>query len=181
MKKLLHDTFNPHNQWISPVVINLQNHELFHLFYEWGLRKGAEIGASENSEVMCEAGLELTCVDPWSSEEEFIKALNRLKPYNVKFLRTTSMEAARRVDKVSLDFVYIDGNRKFDFVMEDIITWARRVRPGGIVAGHDYVIRSDSSAVEAVHAYTAAHNIQEWYVTRNEPGAIGTNFFWAKE
>ena len=103
-------------------------------------------------------------------------AVKTLEPYNVTFLRKTSMDAVKLIDDESLDFVYIDGNHKFDFVMEDIIHWSRKVRSGGIVACHDFHYGSNVEVVEAVNAYTRANHIDPWYVTKeNQPTA-----YWVK-
>jgi hypothetical protein len=44
--------------------------------------------------------------------------------------------------------------------MEDIIGWARKVRPGGVVALHDYYFFHDSGVVEAVNKYTEIHKTE---------------------
>lgn len=40
----------------------------------------------------------------------------------------------------SLDFVYIDGNHAYDYVKQDIEKWWPKVKPGGLVMGHDYLL-----------------------------------------
>ena len=35
------------------------------------------------------------------------------------------------------DWVYIDGNHMYDFVLEDILISAEKVRSGGVIAGDD--------------------------------------------
>jgi len=151
-----------------------------------GLHKGAEIGvaAGEHSEVMLQniEGCELLCVDfwgvAWSKKLEPV-ARKRLAPYNATIIKATSMEAARQVPNGSLDFVYIDANHTFDYVMEDLITWSRKVRKGGIVAGHDYdrSHKRTGGLVQAVNAYTKAHRIQEWFLTDPPHQA---SFIWMK-
>ena len=51
----------------------------------------------------------------------------------------TSVEAAARVSDHSFDFVYIDARHDYESVKEDLEAWSAKVRPGGILAGHDYV------------------------------------------
>ena len=41
------------------------------------------------------------------------------------------------------DWVYIDGNHMYDFVLQDILVSARKVRPGGIIAGDDLFWKRD--------------------------------------
>lgn len=48
------------------------------------------------------------------------------------------MEALKQFKDNSLDFVYIDGNHDYQFVLDDITGWTKKVKMGGAVAGHDY-------------------------------------------
>lgn len=38
----------------------------------------------------------------------------------------------------SADIVYIDGDHRYESVKRDILDWLPKVRPGGLLAGHDY-------------------------------------------
>jgi len=153
-------------------------------FAEEGLNKGAEIGVRSGrySQVLCEANpnLELISVDPYNvvyedyrskqigdeeQERFFQDATKLLKPYNCKIIRKTGLEAVRDVPYESLDFVYIDGGHELDAVMVDIIEWSKRVRVGGIVAGHDYYKFRIGNVTEAVDVYCYAHRINDLYLT----------------
>jgi predicted O-methyltransferase YrrM len=161
------------------------------LFWELGFKVGAEIGVADgqNSLTLCKSipDLALLCVDPWemykgnprahdNQDEMFRIAQERLAPYDVSFMKAMSMDAVREIADESLDFVYIDGNHCFDYVMQDLIEWAKKVRPGGIVSGHDYYRFRWAGVVDAVDAYVKAHQIIEWFVTDEKE----TTFFWAK-
>lgn len=37
-----------------------------------------------------------------------------------------------------LDFVYIDANHSYANVMEDLLAWSRKIKPGGCLMGHDF-------------------------------------------
>ena len=175
--------------------------DLAALFAAMGYRCGAEIGVWEGlfSEQLCLAnpGVRLTCVDPWlqyktynerkNNQERldwaYGEACKRLAPYGCQILRLSSVEAARRIPDGSLDFVYIDGNHQHPFVDEDLATWVPKVRIGGIVAGHDYEMPPRKApwidVREAVLSYTAAHQIQPWYVVGRERKA--PSFFWVRQ
>lgn len=56
----------------------------------------------------------------------------------VMWLIMDSVEASRQVAFASLDWVFIDANHKEDYVRRDIQLWRPKVKPGGLVAGHDY-------------------------------------------
>jgi len=183
---------------------NFLRKDLALLFNELGFKRGAEIGVAQGffSEILCSSikNLELLCVDPWKryagnprgrvddiQEKCFQDAKNRLASYNVKFYREYSMDAVRSIPEYSLDFIYVDGNHCFDYVMEDLIEWGKRVRPGGIIAGDDYYEFKWAGVIEAVQAYVKAHRVKEWYLTTDlsksekKSGQPEPSFFWVKE
>ncbi len=53
-------------------------------------------------------------------------------------LRETSLDAAKMFKDRSLDFVFIDADHNYESVKVDIAAWRSKVKPGGILAGHDY-------------------------------------------
>ena len=180
---------------MNPSVCPFSRNGLYKLFRDFGFKRGAEIGVSIgiNSKAMCTyiAGLELLCVDPWDIVLDdyrsrtrgrerlasyYEQAAQRLKPFDCQLARMTSLEAVRLVRWESLDFVYVDGAHEFDYAITDIVEWSKRVRPGGIVSGHDYLHFSGAGVVEAVDAYVKKHPINEWYLTNeNVP-----SWFWVK-
>jgi predicted O-methyltransferase YrrM len=152
-------------------------------------KKGAEIGVRRGrfSEILCldNPKLELYCIDPWDAyeakypekrqQEIYEYAVKRLSKYNVKIIRKPSMEGLKYIKDDELDFVFIDGNHKFDYVMMDIILWSHKVKSGGIVSVHD-VYYGEPGILKAVEAYTWSHNIIPWYITKElEPTA-----YWVK-
>lgn len=190
-KDVLHEWYIKSEQ-VAPVRIRkLTRKSLVKKFKDFGFTKGAEVGVFKGrfSEYMCKVNpdLNLIGVDPYASDtdekyhEEGDKRYNhakeRLEPYNCKLIRKTSMEAAKDVPYNSLDFVYIDGDHSFDFVMQDIIEWSKRVRLGGIVAGHDYYRFKRGGVVPAVDVYTEQHQIHEWFVTDEK----AKTWFWVKD
>ena len=155
------------------------------LFCELGFRTGAEIGVEAGlySEVLCKANpeLKLYAVDAWKAysgyrehvtqsklDAIFAQAQGRLVLHNCEIIRGFSMDTARLFEPNSLDFVYIDSNHSLPFVIADIHEWSKRVRPGGIIAGHDYKKTKAPigmlHVVYAVQAYTGAYKISPWFV-----------------
>lgn len=165
------------------------------LFNELGFTTGAEIGVERGkfSEVLCRDNpnmVKLYCIDPWFPYEgnrrgggkekqmaAFEEAKERLEKYPVEMIRCQSMETINSFSENSLDFVYIDGNHDFDYVMQDLIEWAKKVRPGGIIAGHDYYHFHNSGVIEAVDAYILAHGVRHWYLTDERE----STWFWVKQ
>ena len=68
-------------------------------------------------------------------------AMNTIKGFEEKtfMLRMDGSEGAKLFADESLDFVYIDANHTYESVKEDIDTWYRKVKKGGLVMGHDYL------------------------------------------
>jgi hypothetical protein len=54
-------------------------------------------------------------------------------------IRTKSTQGADLFQDNSLDFVYIDANHAYDYVVEDIKTWYPKVKKGSYLLGHDYL------------------------------------------
>ena len=132
--------------------------------------------------------LKLICVDPWAAfgknsdehmEGVYESARKRLNGKKVVWKRMPSTEGAKEVPDETLDFVYIDGLHDFDSVMQDLILWCKKVRRGGIVSGHDFVYAPREGVIEAVTAYTKAHNVNHLYLTRDR--AECNSWFFVKE
>jgi len=164
--------------------------QLAELLGELNFNEGAEIGTQRGlfARTLCthNPNLHLICVDPWkaynsvSQERQndfYAQAMSNLQGMNITFIKKWSMDAIQDVPDGSLDFVYIDGNHIFDYAIMDIIHWVPKVRKGGIVALHDYHTQGCMGVICAVDAYTKCHNINPWYVTREElPTA-----FWVRK
>lgn len=152
--------------------------DLHLIWAELGYKEGAEIGVGTGRHAIqmlrTIPDLHLNAVDPWEAywrcsqricDKRFDATTNRLKDQNVTIVRKHSIDASRDFEDGSLDFVYVDGDHRFDAVMMDIILWAPKVRKGGCIAGHDYYHFYQSGVIDAVRVYTWAHRIITWYVT----------------
>ncbi len=148
------------------------------LLQDAGFTRGIEIGTwlGDSAKMLCQAvpGVDLTCVDPWTSyrnhdiaatEAVYAHAVETLAPFNATILRTTSMDAANRFPDGHFDFANIDGDHAFDYVCQDLIVWSRKVKRNGIIMAHDYDAHVPG-VVWAVNAYTHCHCINPWYVTQ---------------
>lgn len=162
------------------------NRELFaHILAKLGLNNGVEVGVEAGiySEILCKANplLHLYCVDAWKAysgyrdhtsqkimDSLYEKAYIRLCNHSVDLIREFSMDAVKKFEDNSLDFVYIDGNHEFQHVVDDICQWTKKVRPGGIVAGHDFIKRKNNGylmhVIPAVQGYCEAYDIKPLFV-----------------
>eukprot|EP01038_Epipyxis_sp_PR26KG_P010306 gene10306-13852_t len=80
-------------------------------------------------------------VDDKDQELLFKEAKNNLKVFSNKteFIRNFTTSAALLVPDNSLDFIYVDARHDYCGCKQDIEQWWPKLKPGGIMAGHDYV------------------------------------------
>lgn len=78
------------------------------------------------------------------------KAIRESFGVEVQTLKVLSSEAARTFATESVDSVFIDGNHNKQFVAMDIEFWWPILKPGGIMAGHDFSPRFPG-VEDAVH------------------------------
>lgn len=190
-----------------PIVLPISRfHDLPKLFRELGFKKGVEIGVQRGrySKWLCATipGLELFCVDPWEVYDEYVEqhtedqipvmnefmehAKERLAPYNATLIKKYSMDAVKDFEDESLDFCFIDGNHSFEYVVDDIAAWSKKIKKGGIIAGHDYWNSADGhywagienateyekrrlcQVKDAVDAWTKTEGISPWFVLKGD-------------
>ena len=88
---------------------------------------------------------------------------------SVEIRRGYSSVMLKEFEDASLDWVYVDAGHEYENVKADIEECRRVVKPGGIIAGHDY-IRFDSplnryGVVEAVNAFVNEARAEFLYIT----------------
>jgi hypothetical protein len=65
----------------------------------------------------------------------------------VTFLEMTSAKAVNHIPDNSLDYIFIDGDHNFQPVLDDCRAYWSKVKPGGIFAGHDWILDNVKRAV----------------------------------
>lgn len=159
------------------------------LFAELGFTKGAEIGiyrGSYSKALLKQIpNLELIGVDLWKAytgykdydSSDIVDAENEArsleKDYNLKIIKGWSDRVADLIPDESLDFVFIDGNHAYEWVVWDIAKWSKKVRKGGIVYGHDYDDYSnhrrweEMNVINAVDGWMKSYKIAPYFVITN--------------
>lgn len=178
------------------------------LINQLGFFAGAEVGVARghNAANMCARApyLKLYAIDAWkpyfgcthgetdeSFERVYKTAVWRLKPYNVEIIRDWSEHAAGTFADNILDFVFIDAAHDYDNVTKDIKLWSKKVRPGGIIAGHDYCDPNPDRKLgyyeeiynvkKAVDDWVKAHKIKPLFILdKGSGGDLAPTWFWVK-
>jgi predicted O-methyltransferase YrrM len=100
--------------------------------------------------------LKLYAIDPWEHIEgknfeaerdqeyhdyNYVESINRTAEFGdrVMLMKMTSDEAFKLLPG-PYDFIWIDGDHSEDQVRKDVQKWKTKIKPGGIIGGHDYQI-----------------------------------------
>lgn len=145
----------------------------------WKGRSTSFIGAICNAN-----GTRLVCVDHWRGSHDVlagryaaalaVEDVERTFRENMRALGilvevvvATSTEAAARLASASVDRVFLDASHDGASVAEDLRVWSERLRPDGILAGHDYAEKHPE-----VRAAVDEHARASGLVVRRGPRSI---------
>lgn len=158
------------------------------LIHEIEIRSIVEIGVfrGKNAEVLRQEfpDAHLYLVDPWVPDSIYLKSGSavsevqkifdkaRKRTYRLfendpkaTIIETFSHEATSHVPN-TVDVVFIDANHAYESVKQDILTWKPKVRPGGILSGHNYGRPRLPGVVQAVSELIPNHQLGQdevWY------------------
>ena len=123
-----------------------------------GNGKGVEIGVFKgefSKHILNNWGGTLYMIDVWrplgneyedaSNHKEHVDAyqqtMENIKGFEDRgiMIRASSEISANMFQDESLDFIFIDANHAYDFVVSDINLWFSKLKKGGIFSGHDYI------------------------------------------
>ena len=139
---------------------------------EWANEAGAngkavEIGAysGEGTVVIAKHFKEVMAIDPWLNGYDINDRASQQCPMkfvfetfqerttplgNVSYSRGKSLDALEFVKDGELDFIYIDGDHRYEGVLADLKGWKAKLRAGGVIAGHDWSFKSVQQALVEV-------------------------------
>lgn len=132
----------------------------------------------------------LYLIDPWrelsdteyldssnhkNHQDAFAQTMESIKGYESRafMLRGLGEEIVHLFQDNSLDYIYIDGNHDYDHVLQDLNLWWPKLKQGGLMAGHDYLILDWENQPKLqngkdIHVWA---NGYEWSI-RNYPGKV---------
>jgi hypothetical protein len=106
-------------------------------------------------------------VDPWVHQADYADIANVPDDKHSEFMTEALARTAKFGDKVhavrkfsfdaaadfadcSLDFVYVDAVHDYEGALRDILDWWPKLKPGGVMAGHDYLDQINIAGVFGV-------------------------------
>lgn len=122
-----------------------------------GVEIGVSGGASTAALLIRMPNLTLYSIDPWLfidgapfeaglpqeiQDQGYNNAISISSHYPGKsfIIRKKSDDAVNDVPDI-IDFLHIDGDHEYEQVIRDINNYMPKIRPGGIISGHDYILR----------------------------------------
>ena len=122
-------------------------------FVEVGVWKGMSAAYMAVEIINSGKNIKFDCIDNWEYveglQEDIPKNLydnlyeiftNNISPVKhiINPIKEISWEGAKHYEDKSLDFVFIDAAHDYECVKKDINAWYPKIKPMGIIAGHDY-------------------------------------------
>jgi hypothetical protein len=180
--------------------------EALELFGELGLKRGAEIGVYRggySNDILTRLpGCEhLIGVDIWARYEDYLhqgvmpdltttaeataRAVFDSHGDRATLIKGYSTEVAKTIPNESLDFVFIDANHSYEYVVADIAAWLPKLRKGGIIYGHDYQDFSNQRlrwdymhVVDAVNGWVRSYKVNPWFLMKRVNKKRRDTFCW---
>lgn len=161
-------------------------HELGPLLDDLGCQVGLELGVYRGkftSSLARQTKMKLYGVDAWTvygdyvdysktdlENEAYLDTVRRTKDLqNVTLIKGWSTDIAKTFEDNSLDYIFIDANHAYEFVVEDLKAWEPKIKEGGIIMGHDYFVHKklNFGVIDAVNGWIKSRNIKHLFVWRD--------------
>ena len=130
----------------------LKDHQIMVELGSWKGQSAAYMAAE--LKMQNKNGVKFFCVDTWegTSDEEhggdkwvkegklfekFTDNLREVSDYYIP-LRMTTERASYLFPEQSIDICFVDADHSYEGVTKDLELWTPKVKPGGIMSGHDY-------------------------------------------
>lgn len=107
--------------------------------------------------------------------EQDLKVWTTKQKFNVQLIKDYSLNAVNMFEDGYFDYIYIDADHRYKTVKQDIGVWWKKVKRGGILAGHDYshsknkALRAKGFGVKkAVREFILKNNLsRNLYITKD--------------
>lgn len=75
--------------------------------------------------------------NPDTDYKKIKASFETMYPDRHKLIRKSSIEAAEEL-QIELDFIFIDANHTYEYVIQDLRNWVPKIKSGGLIMGHDW-------------------------------------------
>jgi len=105
-------------------------------------------------------------------EEAYRQAKKNVKPYKqkIEFIKKSSEQAIKKIPN-NIDFVYIDGNHKYEYIKKDIELYYPKIKKHGILGRHDFTV-NNIGVIQAASEFANKNNIilylehPDWWIIK---------------
>lgn len=162
---------------------NLIDYNRYKVCAEIGVQKGNFSQYLLKSKTLTD----LYLIDCWTYQENYLDMANINNSHQefyyqyvvnryasdsrVKIIREFSIDACYKFESNFFDFIYLDADHSYKAIKKDIENWYEKLKPGGILAGHDYLDgilpQGDFGVKTAVDEFTHKYN-HELFITNED-------------
>lgn len=150
---------------VDPIPTFKTRSELGYISETLKFKRGVELGVQRGiySKIVLDAWSsceKYVLVDLWEHQHNYDDVANKDNAEQESIMKTALLNVAPFKDKVEVcrnfttvcalnypdnyfDFIYVDARHDFKGVLQDLHAWWPKLSPGGIMAGHDYVVQDD--------------------------------------
>jgi hypothetical protein len=109
----------------------------------------------EKSELGLLVSIDAWSTGNWSGPKQYAEALQKLAVFGGRsiVLKMDFNDAAIAIPNAWADFIYIDGKHQYEHINNDLHTWWPKLKPGGLLAGHDYEKYQNFGVIKAVDQF----------------------------
>ena len=105
-------------------------------FVEVGCYKGKSSSYMAVEIANSNKDIDFYCVDHWQEQGLYEIFLENMKPVNEYYfpIKTLSVDASKKFEDNSLDFVFLDASTKYEDIKNDISVWLPKIKHEGILS-----------------------------------------------
>lgn len=96
----------------------------------------------------------------YSTNKDYLIAAKRVMKKGALFIQDYSYNVVKSAVNKGFDFIYIDGSHLYKDVKRDLNDWFPKLKPNGILGGHDYGNELFKGVKQAVDEFCEERNLR---------------------
>lgn len=96
----------------------------------------------------------------YSTDKDYSIAVNKTKKKGCLFIQDYSYNVVKSAINGAFDFIYLDGSHLYKDVKQDLNDWFPKLKPTGIIGGHDYGNELFKGVRQAVDEFCEERNLK---------------------